>query len=139
MSSLTRTSNGTTDSSSLLSGRLIAPHETLVSLLLRNTTPLSSSLTELLSPNTRELGGGGGDGKNADGIGGDSSGLRFEDEDIYGGGAGVGAAAAAEAEAAAAAAAVAAQTRQSGACGVGSGGVVAAAAKGLLQSVFELW
>jgi hypothetical protein len=139
MSSLTRTSNGTTDSSSLLSGRLIAPHETLVSLLLRNTTPLSSSLTELLSPNTRELGGEGGDEKNADGIGGDSSGLRFEDEDIYGGGAGVGAAAAAEAEAAAAAAAVAAQKRQSGASGVGSGGVVAAAAKGLLQSVFELW
>ena len=117
-------------------GRVVAPHETLISLLLRNSTPLSSSLVGLLSPSSSSGDGG----KSEDGLGYalKSSGLPFDDDEVRGGDSGLGFAAAAEA--AAAAAAVAAQKRQSGGGGSGSsGGVVAAAAKGLLQSVFELW
>ena len=116
---------------------MIAHHETLISLLLRNSTPLSSSLVSLLSP-TSSSGDG---GKSEEGVGSAlrSSGLPFDDDEVRERDSGLGFAAAA-AEAAAAAAAVAAQKRQSGGGGgSSSGGVVAAAAKGLLQSVFELW
>jgi len=116
---------------------MIAPHETLISLLLRNSTPLSSSLVSLLSP-TSSSGEG---GKSEEGVGSAlrTSGLPFDDDEVRERDSGLGFAAAAEA--AAAAAAVAAQKRQSSGGGgsSSSGGVVAAAAKGLLQSVFELW
>ena len=112
----------------------MSQNETLVSILMGNSSPLCTTLTALLSPLVvQDV-----DGKMkmislSDGV---SSNTHLFEKDVnYETTNGFTDAA----EVAAAAAAVAAQKRQNSTIGGGSGSGAVAAAKGLFQSVFELW
>ena len=144
ISSSSSSSNSLTSSSiGLLSSglggkrRIMSQNETLVSLLMGNSSPLSTTLTALLTPPVIQHV----DGKmkmiSSSVLSNDvSSNTHLFEKDVNG-----------EttngftdaAEVAAAAAAVAAQKRQNSTIGGGSGSGAVAAAKGLFQSVFELW
>jgi trimeric autotransporter adhesin len=144
ISSSSSSSNSLTSSSiGLLSSglggkrRIMSQNETLVSILMGNSSPLSTTLTALLTPRViQDV-----DGKmkmiSSSVLSNDvSSNTHLFEKDVNG-----------EttngftdaAEVAAAAAAVAAQKRQNSTIGGGSGSGAVAAAKGLFQSVFELW